>query len=97
MNIFAPFILLSYVKKLIVTYFAFVFHVVRLAILLMPFEQLYSQISNCNVSVYVTLAYVFQVSIVTILNCYVSCHRVSLKHTLKKKGMPFEILENILP
>ena len=25
-------------------------------------------------------------TVVTVLNCNVSCHRVSLKHTLKKKG-----------
>ena len=30
-------------------------------ILLMPIDQLYFQISNCNVFVYETLAYVFQV------------------------------------
>ena len=53
----------------------------------MPIEQLYFQISNCNV--FVLLAYVFQVSIVTVLNCNVFCHRVSLKHTLKKKGRAF--------
>ena len=53
-------------KFLIVTFFAFVFHVVTLAILLMrPIDQLCFQISNCNVFVYVTLAYVFDVSIVT--------------------------------
>ena len=71
------------------TYFVFVFHVVTLAILLMPIHQLYFQISNCNVVVYVTLAYVFQISIVTVLNCNVSCHRVSLKNTLQKKGRAF--------
>ena len=48
--------------------------------LLMPIDQLYFQISNCNAFVYVTLAYVFQVYIVTVLDCNVSCHRVSLKH-----------------
>ena len=39
--------------------------------------------------VYATLAFVFQVSNITVLNCNVSCHRVSLKHTLKKKGRAF--------
>ena len=57
--------------------------------MMMPIHQLYFQISNCNVFVYVMLAYVFQISIVTVLNCNVSCHRVSLKHTLKKKGRAF--------
>ena len=61
---------LSYVNfSSVVTYFVFVFHVVTftyLAILLMPIDQLYFQISNCNVFVYVTLAYVFQISIVTV-------------------------------
>ena len=70
-------------------YFVFVFHVVTLANLLMPIHQLYFQISNCNVFVYVTLAYLFQISIVTVLNCSVFCHRVSLKHTPKKKGRAF--------
>ena len=27
--------------------------------------------------------------VATVLNCNVSCHRVSLKHTLKKKGRTF--------
>ena len=48
-----------------------------------------SKINNCNVFVCVTLAYVFQVSILTVLNFNVSCYRVSLKHTLKKKGRAF--------
>ena len=42
--------------------------VVTLAILLMPIGKLYFQVSNCNVFVYVTLAYVFKVSIVTFLS-----------------------------
>ena len=37
----------------------FVFHIVMLAAVLMPIDQLYFQISNCNVFVHVTLAYVF--------------------------------------
>ena len=78
-----------FLKFRIVTYFVFVFHVVTLTILLMPIDQLYFQILNCYAFVYVTLAYVFQVSIVTVSNCNVSCHRVSLKHTLKKKGRAF--------
>ena len=42
MNIFPVFHPpISYVKKLIATYFVFVFHVVTLAILLMPIHQLY--------------------------------------------------------
>ena len=66
MNIFHVFYLPNLCKKLIETYFVFVFHVVMLVILLIPIYQLYFQISNCNVFVYVTLAYVFQVSIVTV-------------------------------
>ena len=71
------------------TYFVFDFHVVQLAILLMPIIKLYFQISNCHVFVFVTLANVFQVYIVTVLNCNVSYHRVSLKHTLKRTGRAF--------
>ena len=89
MNIFPVFDPPKLCKLLIVTNFVFGFHVVMLALLPMPIHKLYFQISNCNVFVYVTLAYVFQVSIVTVLNCNVSCHRVSLKHTLKKKGRAF--------
>ena len=54
------------------------------------FPDLYPTVNvNCNVFVYVTIAYVFQVSIETVLNCNVFCHRVGLKHTLKKRGRAF--------
>ena len=48
--------------------FVFVFYVVIFAILLIPTGKLYYRISHCNVSVYVTLAYVV---IVPVLNCNV--------------------------
>ena len=97
MNIFPVFHPPKLCKLLIVTYFVFVFHVVTLSISLMPIHQLYFKISNCNVFVYVTLAYVFHVSIVTVLNCNVSCHRVSLKYTLKKKCRAFRNNGKYLP
>ena len=50
---------------------------------------LYFQISNCNVFVYVTLAFL-RYPIVTVFNCNDFCHFVSLKHTLKKKGRAFQ-------
>ena len=56
MNVFTVCHLPKLCNKLIVTYFVFVFHVVTLAILLIPIYQLYFQISNCNVFVYETLA-----------------------------------------
>ena len=62
----------------------------------MPIDQLYFQISNCNVFVYVTLANVFKVSIVTVLNCNVSCHKGSRLfglRQLKKCGVsPADII-----
>ena len=55
--VFHPPKLCYFVKFLIVTFFAFVFHVVTLAILLMPIYQLYFQSSNCNVFVFVSIYY----------------------------------------
>ena len=43
--------------------------------------------------VYVTLAHVFRVC--TVFNCYVFCHRASLKHTLKKKNLAFRNIGKI--
>ena len=72
-------------KKLIVTYFVFVFHVVTLAILLISIFQ----ISNCNVLCNFSLFFFSGIHCI-VLNCYVSCHRASLKHhTLKEKGLAF--------
>ena len=60
MKIFPVFHLPKLCNELIVTYFVYVFHVVTLANLLIPIYQLYFQISNCNVFVYVTFAYFFK-------------------------------------
>ena len=66
MNIFPVFHLPKLCITLIVAYFVFVFHVVTLAILLFLLYLSISSISNRNVFVHVTLAYVFQASIVTV-------------------------------
>ena len=67
MNIFPVFHLPKLCYLLIVTYFVFVYHVVTLAYTYLPvvFLNFKFQISNCNVFVYVTLAF-YQVSIVTV-------------------------------
>ena len=72
------------VQKRFVTGLVLSYKVTTLVILLMPIEQLYFQISNSNVFVYVTLAYIFKVSIVTVFNCNVSCHRVSRLFALRQ-------------
>ena len=51
--VFYPPKLCYFLKFLIGTFSAFVSHVVTLAILLMPIDKLYFQISNCNVLFYV--------------------------------------------
>ena len=68
-----------FLKFLTVTFFVFVFYVETLASLLMPIGKLHFQISNCNVFIFVTLAFVIMVS-----NCIPSKRR---------KAVPFEILE----
>ena len=57
----------------------------------MPIDQLYFQISNCNVFVYVTLANILKVSIVTV--SFHSVSRLFALRQLKKCGVsPADII-----
>ena len=92
MNIFPSFILLIHVtfsnySLLLSVRFL---HICNVCIYLAHAYILYFQISNCNVFVYVTLAFL-RYSIVTFY-CNDFCNMVSLKHTLKKKGHTFQTI-----
>ena len=91
--------LYNFLKFLIVMLFVFLFHVVTLATLLIPIDKLYFQFSNCNVFLYVSLAYVSIVSAVTVLYSNVFCHAQGQSQKYPNEDSPClsKYWKNIIP